>query len=173
MAELTWDTVIYLKPSPWLKMLTEDMSPGDKIGTVRRWKSDGKLHIKKEHGWEVLSNSKEYELKEYSDPKARKSVNESVTSQTEFDDFVDKLFNRDYKNAPRTVHLPKMNKGLLKTLGLNENTQFIFTAKYPHISPTRKASEGQAMTKEEYKEIPKIIKNAKNAYIDKDKGNFL
>ena len=28
------------------------------------------------------------------------------------------------------------------------------------------------MTKEEYKEIPKIIKNAKNAYIDKDKGNF-
>jgi hypothetical protein len=154
------------------KLLTEDKHSTDKIGTVRRWESDGKLHIKKEHGWEVLPKGKEYELKEYSDPKARKSVSEKVAPQNEFNDFVDKLFNGDYKNAPGTVHLPKMNKGLLKTLGLNENTQFIFKAQYPHINPTRKAKENQLMTQEEYKEIPEVIKNTKTAYIDKDNKNF-
>ena len=153
------------------KLLTEDKHSNDKIGTVRRWESDGKLHIKKEHGWKVLPKSKEYDLKEYNAHKSSKAVRK-ITQQTEFDDFVEKLFNSDYKNAPTVVRLPKMNKGLLKTLGLNENTQFIFAAKYPHISPIRKTTEGQALTKEEYKEIPEIIKNAKNAYIDKEKGNF-
>ncbi len=153
------------------KLLTEDKHSSDKIGTVRRWESDGKLHIKKEHGWEVLPNGKEYELKEYNAHKSSKAVRK-ITPQSEFDDFVEKLFNSDYRNAPSVVRLPKMNKGLLLSLGIKDNTQFIFKARYAHISPGRKASEGQAMTKEEYKEIPEIIKNANNAYIDKEKGNF-
>lgn len=155
-----------------IKLLTQDKHSNDKIGTVRRWKSDGKLHIKKAYGWEVLPNEKEYELKEYSDPKSRKNVKARIITQTEYNDFVEKLFNRDYKNSPPTIHLPKLNKGLLYSLGLNENTQFIFTANYPHINPTRKAGEGQAPRKEEYKKIPQVIETTKTAYIDKEKRNF-
>lgn len=153
------------------KLLTEDKHSNDKIGTVRRWESDGKLHIKKEHGWEVLPKGKEYNLKEYNAHKSSKAVRK-ITQQTEFDDFVEKLFNTDYKNAPTVVRLPKMNKGLLKTLGLNENTQFIFKARYAHISPSRKAMENQSLTREEYKQIPEAVRNAKYAYIDKKNNNF-
>ncbi len=153
------------------RLFTEDKHSGDKIGTVRRWESDGKLHVKKAHGWEVLQNGKEYELKEHNTHKSSKDVRK-ITQQTEFDTFVEKLFNSDYKNAPTVVRLPKLNKGLLKTLGLNENTQFIFKARYPHISPVRKVMENQSLTKEEYRQIPNAVKNAKTAYIDKEKGNF-
>ena len=153
------------------KLLTEDKHSNDKIGTVRRWESDGKLHIKKEHGWKVLPKSKEYGLKEYNAHKSSKAVRK-ITQQTEFDDFVEKLFNSDYKNAPTVVRLPKMNKGLLSSLGIKDNTQFIFKARYAHISPGRKAMENQSLTKEEYKQIPGAVKNAKYAYIDKKNNNF-
>lgn len=153
------------------KLLTEDKHSSDKIGTVRRWESDGKLHIKKEHGWEVLPNGKEYELKEYNAHKSSKAVRK-ITPQSEFDDFVEKLFNSDYRNAPSVVRLPKMNKGLLSSLGIKDNTQFIFKAKYGHIGPERKEKENQNLSKEEYKQIPEAVKNAKTAYIDKDHQNF-
>ena len=174
--ELTGDTRIRLSQivdlAEGCENFIKDKHSKDKPGTVRRWKSDGKLHIKKDHGWEVLPNEKQYQLKENEAPKLRKGVAAKITSQEDYNDFIEKLFNGDYKNTPGTVHLPKMNKGLLLSLGLNENTQFIFKARYPHINPGRKAAEGQGMTKEEYKEIPEVIRKTKKAYIDKGKQNF-
>ena len=65
-----------------------------------------------------------------------------------------------------------MNKNLLKQLGIKDNTQFIFKARYPHINPIRKAKEHQDLRKEEYLRIPEAIKNAKEAYIDPVNHNF-
>lgn len=186
MRELTADTIIRVKASrppltgdtrirlrqikdlaDWVKDKHDNARPGE----VRRW-ADGKLHQKTQHGWRVVPNSQDYELKEHKEPKTRKKVSKEITTQRDFDDFVEKLYNGDYEHAPTTIHLPNMNKGLLKTLGIDDNTQFIFKSNYYHISPERKAKEKQELTKEEYKKIPEAIRKAKTAYFDKQNHNF-
>lgn len=168
MRELTADTKIKLSQ---IKRLITDKHSKDQIGTVRRW-SDNKLHEKTSHGWKVVANSKEYKINEYREVKARKDLSPKITTQKQFNIFVDNLFNKNYKEAVSTIHLPQIDRKLLKQLGIKDNTQFIFKARYPHINPQRKANEGQALREEEYKAIPNAIKNAKEAYIDKENHNF-
>lgn len=168
MKELTPNTKIKLSQ---IKRLITDKHSKDQVGTVRRW-SDNKLHEKTSHGWKVVANNKEYKINEYREVKARKDLSPKITTQKQFDIFVDNLFNKNYKEAVSTIHLPQINRKLLKQLGIKDNTQFIFKARYPHINPQRKANEGQALREEEYKAIPNAIKNAKEAYIDKENHNF-
>lgn len=168
MREITPDTKIKLSQ---IKRLITDKHSKDQVGTVRRW-SDNKLHEKTSHGWKVVAHNKEYKINEYREVKARKDLSPKITTQKQFDIFVDNLFNKNYKEAVSTIHLPQINRKLLKQLGIKDNTQFIFKARYPHINPQRKANEGQALREEEYKAIPNAIKNAKEAYIDKENHNF-
>ncbi len=168
MREITPDTKIKLSQ---IKRLITDKHSKDQVGTVRRW-SDNKLHEKTSHGWKVVANNKEYEIKEYKEEKSRKDLSPKITTQKQFNIFVDNLFNKNYKEAVSTIHLPQIDRKLLKQLGIKDNTQFIFKARYPHINPQRKANEGQALREEEYKAIPNAIKNAKEAYIDKENHNF-
>lgn len=169
MCELTGDTRIRLSQIKDLKAWIYDYTHAN-VGEVRRW-ADGKLHEKMKHGWRVVPHGKDYDLKEYSAPRSTKHVRK-IASQTEFDGFVEQLFNGDYEPMPKAVRLPGMNKSLSRSLGVDENTQFIFKAKYGHVGPVRKGSSDQLMTKEEYKQIPEVIRNAKSAYIDKEKHNF-
>ena len=163
---LTGDTHIRLDKIIGLKEWHEQL-----IQDKRRW-ADGKLHVKMKHGWRTVSNYQDYELKEVNKNKAVKKLQKTETTQQEFDDFVEKLFNKDYQNTPNTIHLPKINKGLAKTLNLKDNTQFIYKEEYKHINPYRKNEEEQGLTKEEYKMIPEVIRKAKTAYMDKANKNF-
>ena len=60
----------------------------------------------------------------------------------------------------------------MKQIGLDKNTSFIFSSRYHHISPQRKAAEGQDLRIEEYKELPEVIKNAKQAMLPRKSGGF-
>lgn len=175
MRELNGNTRIRLSQiiglKEWHEQLIQDKHAPAQIGEARRW-ADGKLHVKMKHGWQTVSNYNDYELKEVNKNKAIKKLQKKETSQQDFDDFVEKIFNKDYQHTPNTIRLPKINKGLASALKLNENTQFIYKEEYKHINPYRKTEEEQGLTKEEYKQIPDVIRKAKTAYMDKVNKNF-
>lgn len=84
----------------------------------------------------------------------------------------DRILNNLQMRTPKAIRLPDLNRKLKKQIGLDKNVMIIFNTKYFHISPERKASEKQALRKEEYKKIPSIIKNARQAILEKGTGDF-
>ncbi len=94
-------------------------------------------------------------------------------TQAEFENIIDNIFLGNYKAVPSAIKLPSLQKELIEKLGVSGN--FYLTQKrMKHINPQRKASHNnQDFRKEEYKDILNMIKNAKRAYIDTAKGNFL
>lgn len=171
MRTLTRDTKIRLNQIKDLAAWIQDKHSPAHSGDIRRW-ADGKLHEKTAHGWRVLPNNKEYELKEDTPKKMPQSLPRKPATQEEFNNFVDHLYNRDYKDLPNVIRLPNITKKLAIQLGVDSHTQFILKPRYTHINPARKASEGQEFRKEEYKQIPNEIRYADHAYVDKDKNNF-
>lgn len=179
MRELTGGTKIRLSQIKGLREWRERLAL-DKhgkpvpVGEVRRW-ADGKLHEKTHKGWTVVAHSKEYNVtrNEKEEKKNKKSPQpSSIASQKQFDDFIDSLFANPHLREPKAVRLPDLNRQLMKQIGLDKNTSFIFSSRYFHISPARKAGEGQDLRREEYKEIPDVIKNAKQAILTRNNGGF-
>lgn len=175
---LTGDTRIRLDKiiglREWHEELVQDFRDKTATGTVRRW-SDGKLHEKTNKGWRVLPHNREYNVvnNEKEENRNRKIPNPSaVATQKQFDQFIDELFYNPKLREPKAVRLPDMNRKLKKQIGIDKNTSFIFSTRYHHISPQRKAQEGQDLRIEEYKELPKIIKNAKQAILTRNNGGF-
>lgn len=176
--ELTGDTKIRLSRviglKEWHDHLIQDFRDKTATGTVRRW-SDGKLHEKTDKGWRVLPHYREYNVAQnkHEDKKNRKTPQPSgVATQKQFDNFIDELFNNPQLREPKAVRLPDLNRKLMKQIGLDKNTSFIFSSRYMHISPARKGQRNQDLRKEEYKEIPNVIKNAKQAILEKGTGDF-
>jgi hypothetical protein len=171
MRELTPDTKIKLSQ---IKRLITDKHSKDQVGTVRRW-SDNKLHEKTSHGWKVVANNKEYDvrLNKTEEKKNKKTVVPiSPCTEKEFNDFIESLYVNPHMRTPKAIRLPDLNRKLKKQIGLDKNVMIIFNSKYFHISPERKGSEKQALRKEEYKKIPSIIKNARQAILEKGTGDF-
>lgn len=164
------DRIIGLKE--WHEQLIQDKHSGDKIGTIRRW-TDGKLHIKKAHGWDVVSNQSEYSLKEMNPPKKVENLPKKPTAEKEYSDFVDNLFKQNYRDMPNYIRFPDINKKLAYQLGITDKTQFIYKEAYKHINPVRKSDEEQSLTKGEYLLIPLVLKQAKKAYFDPKRKNYI
>jgi hypothetical protein len=193
MRQLTDDTVIRVKASrppltgdtrirlrqivdlkDWHDKLIKDFRDKTETGTVRRW-SDGKLHEKTNKGWRVLPHYREYNVEQnkHENRKNRKTPKPSdVATQKQFDNFIEDLFNNPNIKEPKAVRLLDLDRKLMKQIGLDKNTSFIFSSRYNHISPARKGQHNQDLRKEEYKEIPNVIKNAKHAYLEKGTGDF-
>lgn len=160
----------------WHEQLVNDKHDNARVGEVRRW-SDGKLHEKREHGWRVLPYSAKYDAVRNEKEEER---NESIATpakpvtEKEFNNFIDTLFANPHTREPKGIKLPVMNRKLMKQIGIETNTAFLFGTRYWHISPARKKKEGkgQDLRIEEYKEIPKVIKNARQAILKKNGGNF-
>lgn len=176
--ELTGDTKIRLSRviglKEWHDYLIQDFRDKTATGTVRRW-ADGKLHEKTDKGWRVLPHHREYNVvrNKKEEKKNRKNPQPSgVATQQQFDNFIDELFNNPHLREPKAVRMPDLNRKLSKQIGIDKNTSFIFSSRYFHVSPARKAAEGQDLRKEEYKEIPSIIKNAKQAILTQNNGGF-
>ena len=171
MTTLTADTKIRLSQIKEFKTICQDKHSGAHLGDIRRW-ADGKLHEKTAHGWRVLPNGQQYELKTYKEEKLQDELQPKVTSPEKYLKFVDALFKRDYKEMPNTIHFPNITRKLAKQLGITERTEFILKPQYKHINPVRKAAEGQELTKEEYLQIPNAIRYADHAYLDTENKNF-
>lgn len=178
--ELTGDTRIRLSQikdlKDWREKLIKDYRDPTPTGTVRRW-TDGKLHEKTNKGWRVLPHNKENNVINNSNEEKRNRKIPSpsgVATQKQFNRFVDELFKNPKLREPRAVRLPDVNRKLKKQIGIDKNTSFIFSTRYHHISPQRKAAEGkgQDLRIEEYKELPEIIKNAKQAILTRNNGGF-
>lgn len=152
----------------------EDKHSNARPGDVRRW-SDGKLHEKTTHGWRVLPNGSQYDVVE-KEKEGRKNLKKPLmgrpATNKEFSDFIDKLNKNPGLNSPISITLPRMNRSLMKQIGLDKNDNFIFSQRFYHVSPARKKQEGQDLRIEEYKQIPDVIKNAKFAILSKGTGNF-
>lgn len=176
MKELTANTKIRLSQirDLWTWRYTQDKHSGAKIGDVRRWK-DGRLHEKTTHGWRVLSESGKYNIRTNTKEEKKNKKNHipaRQVTQQEFSKIIDKLFIDTKMRTPEAVKLPQLNRALMKQIGLDRTDTFVFNTRFHHISPARKAEENQLMTKEEYKKIPEVVKNAKFAILDKKSGNF-
>lgn len=177
--KLTADTKIRLSQIVDLKewhaqLVLDKHGPKVQTGTVRRW-ADGKLHEKTNNGWKVVAYNKEYNVVRNTkeEKKNRKTPQPSAeVTQKQFNDFVDDLFVNPHLDKPKAVRLPDMSRHLKKQLGIDKNTAFIFSSRYFHISPARKAGEGQDLRREEYKQLPEFIRNAKQAILTRKNGGF-
>ena len=98
--------------------------------------------------------------------------NLKIITDEEFSEIVDSMLLNDYKNIPNVVRLPNIRNDLAEKLGLEKDAAFIMKDGISHIRPGRKMIYGQALDDEEYRAIPKIIREATFAIIDKRYNNF-
>ncbi|MGN0738827.1 MAG: hypothetical protein ACI4LX_01485 [Treponema sp.] len=112
------------------------------------------------------------ELKTYHTLKEEDVKNLEIISDEDFSDIVDSIILNDYKNIPNTIRLPNINSELAEKLGLKKDSAFIMKKSATHIRPDRKGSYGQALDTEEYRMIPKVMRDAMFALVDKRVKNF-
>lgn len=98
----------------------------------------------------------------------------NTLNQDEYNDFIAKVWSRkqDYKNAPNIVKIAELNETLANKLKINHTEVFLTKKDLSHFRMARKQAYNQALSEEEIKEIPNIIKNSNDAYIDLNNGNF-
>ncbi|MGN0730345.1 MAG: SNF2-related protein [Treponema sp.] len=123
----------------------------------------------------ALETSKEKnmtELKTYHALKEEDVKNLEIISDEDFSDIVDSIILNDYKNIPNTIRLPNINSELAEKLGLEKDSAFIMKKSATHIRPDRKGSYGQAFDTEEYRMIPKVLREANFAVADNVFKNF-
>lgn len=112
------------------------------------------------------------ELKTYHTLKEEDVKNLEIISDEDFSDIVDSIILNDYKNIPNTIRLPNINLELAAKLGLEKDSAFIMKKSATHIRPDRKGSYGQAFDTEEYRMIPKVLREANFAVADNVFKNF-
>ena len=112
------------------------------------------------------------ELKTYHTLKEEDVKNLEIISDEDFSDIVDSIILNDYKNIPNTIRLPNINSELAEKLGLEKDSAFIMKKSAAHIRPDRKGSYNQALDTEEYRMIPKVMRDATFALVDKRVKNF-
>lgn len=98
--------------------------------------------------------------------------NVPLTSQKEFNEFVDQVLSKDYQNAPNIQRVAVLNPVLKEALGVSGDKVFILKRHLSHFRPERKAKYNQALRSEEIKQLPSVINNATTAYKD-EKGFFI
>ncbi|MDY5683139.1 MAG: hypothetical protein SPG48_06240 [Treponema sp.] len=116
--------------------------------------------------------SEKPELKTYHTLKEEDVKNLEIISDEDFSDIVDSIILNDYKNIPNTIRLPNINLELAEKLGLEKDSAFIMKKSATHIRPDRKGSYGQAFDTEEYRMIPKVLREANFAVADNVFKNF-
>lgn len=166
------DTIIRVRnPRPALTGDTRIQLIDDgryKIGTVNRWKSDGKLHEKTAHGWKIVGEDFDPKENKSEEKRVRKIVRPlRIASQKEYDDFIDKLFDGPTPQKPDAIRLPLLKRKLMQQVGLDERASFLFQPRYYHVSPARKAAEGQDLRKEEYKKYLTLSANRTGQFLKK------
>lgn len=112
------------------------------------------------------------ELKTYHTLKEEDVKNLEIISDEDFSNIVDSIILNDYKNIPNTIRLPNINSELAEKLGLEKDSAFIMKKSATHIRPDRKGSYNQALDTEEYRMIPKVMRDATFALVDKRVKNF-
>lgn len=97
-----------------------------------------------------------------------------VISQKGFYKQVDLLYAGGIENDRKiknVIRLPDFNIYLARRLGVTSKCYFTKT-QMTHCRPSRKAKYNQALRIEEFKRIPKVIRNSKILYYDKMNENF-
>ena len=112
------------------------------------------------------------ELKTYHTLKEEDVKNLEIISDEDFSNIVDSIILNDYKNIPNTIRLPNINSELAEKLGLEKDSAFIMKKSAAHIRPDRKGNYGQAFDTEEYRMIPKVLREANFAVSDNVFKNF-
>lgn len=112
------------------------------------------------------------ELNIYHTLKEKDIKNLEVVTDEDFSDIVDSIILNDYQHIPNAIRLPNLNEELSEKLGLEKNSAFILKKNATHIRPDRKGSYDQALRVEEYREIPKVMREATFVLIDKRIKNF-
>ena len=98
--------------------------------------------------------------------------NLEVITDEDFSDIIDSMLLNDYRHIPNVIRLPNIRGDLAEKLGLEKDAAFIMKNGISHIRPARKGAYEQAFDDEEYRSIPKIIREATFAVIDKRYNNF-
>lgn len=112
------------------------------------------------------------ELKTYHTLKEEDVKNLEIISDKDFSNIVDSIILNDYKNIPNTIRLPNINSELAEKLGLEKDSAFIMKKSAAHIRPDGKGNYGQAFDTEEYRMIPKVLREANFAVSDNVFKNF-
>lgn len=95
-----------------------------------------------------------------------------LASEKEYKDFVDNGLKKDYKNMPNILKIAHFNTKLQKALGLLNDEVFLSKKHFSHFRIDRKQDFKQDLPKDFFYQIPKLIQDSKEAYIDTKKGNF-
>lgn len=98
--------------------------------------------------------------------------NLEVISDEDFSDIIDSMLLNDYRHIPNVIRLPNIRGDLAEKLGLEKDAAFVMKNGISHIRPDRKGSYGQAFSDEEYRMIPKVMRNAIFAVVDRYFKNF-
>ena len=98
--------------------------------------------------------------------------NLAICSDSDFSKYVDDMFNRNYRNIPSVIRMPDLNGKLTQKLHLANVYCYMLKERFSHINPKRNGRYNQDFRIEEYKEIPKIIRNAKIALYSNKLHNF-
>lgn len=162
------------KTDEWIKSVCEDLEENFGASDVTDG-MDGSERVEK-----VFATVEEAEkfVAEKPELKTYHILNESdvknleIVSDEDFSDIVDSIILNDYKHIPNVIRLPNLNEKLSEKLGLDKNAAFILKKSATHIRPDRKGSYDQAFDTEEYRAIPKVMRNAMFALVDKREKNF-
>lgn len=100
--------------------------------------------------------------------KAKEVKNLAVCTDEQFSQYVDDMFAKNYKRIPAIIRMPDLNGKLTQKLHLANVCCYMEKGRFYHINPDRKSNYNQAFSKEEYKRIPAIIRNAKAALYDSE-----
>ena len=112
------------------------------------------------------------DLRTYHTLKKEDVENLSIISDEEFSDIVDSIILNDYKNIPNVIRLPNIKEELAEKLGLEKDSAFVLKKSATHIRPDRKEGYNQALSTEEYYQIPKVIRETNFVLVDKRTKNF-
>lgn len=101
-----------------------------------------------------------------------KVENVKLATQQEYENFLTKILNKDYKNAENILKIAKLNQNLAQKLQLINNDIFLSKKDLSHFRVDRKAQFKQDLPLEVMKNLPQIIASKNQAFLDLKNKNF-
>ncbi|MDY5950238.1 MAG: hypothetical protein SPJ16_03455, partial [Helicobacter sp.] len=117
--------------------------------------------------------SQKVQLKTYKTLKKYNIESLEIAQEQEYKDFVADVWDKKgYEKAPNILKIATLPQELKNALGVKFDEVFLTKKDLSHFRTARKANYNQALSENEILEIPSVIANAKNAYIDTRHKNF-
>ena len=117
--------------------------------------------------------SQKVQLKTYKTLKKYNIESLEIAQEQEYKDFVADVWDKKaYEKAPNILKIATLPQELKNALGVKFDEVFLTKKDLSHFRTARKANYNQALSENEILEIPSVIAQAKNAYIDTRHKNF-